>query len=186
IYRPGRITGHSQTGAWRLDDVICHMIKACIVLGKRPVLAEEDILELVPVDYVSQASVRLSLRKTSLGQSFHLCDPTGTKVNDITQWIGDFGYRLEKMDYAAWLNELVAFTDKNKEHGLSPFLPPFLQPAQSQPSRTQAAKVIHDNRYTLTTLARMNMKTNVANAQLLHTYITYMIQNNFLEAPGTS
>ncbi len=186
IYRPGRITGHSQTGSWRSDDVICHMIKACIQLGKKPVLTEEDMLELVPVDYVSQAVVALSLRKTSLGQAFHLCDPVGTKVNDITQWIDDFGYSLEKVDYATWLKELAAFTAANKDHGLSPFLSLFLQPAQSSPSNTiQSARVIYDNRSTLAALARVNTQARIANAQLLHTYLVYMIKSKFLQAPGT-
>jgi myxalamid-type nonribosomal peptide synthetase MxaA len=183
IYRPGRITGDSQTGVWRSDDIICHMIKACIQLGKRPILAEEETLELVPVEYVSQAVVALSLRKTSLGQAFHLCDPSGTKVNDLTQWIGDFGYMLEPVEYATWLQELATFTRTHAEHGLSPFLSLFLQPAQAHPSTNQATRIIHDNRHTLTALARMKIPTPITNAPILHTYLAYMVKNKFLHAP---
>ncbi|MBA2391554.1 MAG: amino acid adenylation domain-containing protein [Ktedonobacteraceae bacterium] len=186
IYRPGRITGDSQTGVWRSNDIICHMIKACIQLGKRPVLSEKETLELVPVEYVSQAVVALSLRKTSLGQAFHLCDPAGTRVNDLTQWIGDFGYTLEPVEYATWLQELATFTSTHTDHGLSPFLSLFLQPAQEHSSNNQATRIIHDNRHTLMALARMKIPTPITNAQILHTYLAYMVKNAFLHAPSHS
>ncbi len=143
------------------------------------------MFEFTPVDYVSQAVVALSLSKTSSGQAFHLCDPIGTKVNDITQWINDFGYPLQKVDYATWLKALIAFVSENKDHGLSPFLFLSLQPTHSQSPTAQSPEVICDNRFTLAALAETNIQTPVANEQLLHTYLLHMVKNKFIQAPGT-
>src|SRR5205823_4505156 len=67
IYRPGRITGHSQSGMWRTDDVLCRMLKGCIQLGSIPGQDTAEMMEMTPVDYVSQAIVSLSRRKASFG-----------------------------------------------------------------------------------------------------------------------
>ena len=183
IYRPGRITGHSQSGVWRSDDVICHMIKACIQMGKGPILREEDVMELLPVDYVSKAIVTLSLRKASLNQSFHLCDPAGAKVNDIIQWVSDYGYKLETVEYGAWLEELVGLINADKENELSPFLSLFLQP-QTRTSATPTSKVVHTNRFTVNALARASVHSPQIDARLLHIYLSYMVKNGFLPAPA--
>ncbi|MEC4817849.1 MAG: thioester reductase domain-containing protein [Scytonema sp. PMC 1069.18] len=46
IYRPPFISGHSQTGAWYKDDVICRTIKGCIQMGSMTDIT--DRLDLVP------------------------------------------------------------------------------------------------------------------------------------------
>ena len=106
IYRPGRITGHSQSGAWRTDDVLCRMIKGCIQLGSVPMIVSDEILEMTPVDYVSRGIVALSRRKASLGQAFHLFNTTTTSVSDLITWINAFGYEVQQTEYDTWLAEL--------------------------------------------------------------------------------
>ena len=138
-------------------------------------------MELLPVDYVSKAVVALSLRKASLNQSFHLCDPAGAKVNDIVQWVSDYGYRLEAVEYRAWLEELVGFINADNE--LSPFLSLFLQP-QARSSATPSSKVVHTNRYTVNALVRASVHSPQIDARLLHVYLSYMVKNGLLPAPA--
>ena len=54
IYRPGAVSGDSQTGAWKTDDFVCRTIKGCILMGKVP--DSGILLDLVPVDYVSRGT----------------------------------------------------------------------------------------------------------------------------------
>jgi thioester reductase-like protein len=55
IYRPPLIAGHSKTGVSNIDDFICLMLKGCVQLGSFPDI--DYMLDMSPVDYVSQASV---------------------------------------------------------------------------------------------------------------------------------
>ena len=64
IHRLGRITGNSKTGVWNTNDFMCRMIKCCIQLGSVPKI--DGLVDMTPVDYVSQAIVYLSQQKESL------------------------------------------------------------------------------------------------------------------------
>ena len=59
IYRPATISGHSASGAFNPDDFVCAMIKGCVELGLAPRV--DTPINLVPVDYVSRALVRIAL-----------------------------------------------------------------------------------------------------------------------------
>jgi myxalamid-type nonribosomal peptide synthetase MxaA len=184
IYRPGRITGHSLSGAWSAEDVLCRMIKGCIQLGKSPVFAAEDVLELTPVDYVSRAIVALSQRKASLGQAFHLYSAVGAKINDVVNWINTFGYPLQQVEYDEWLEELARAAGTGAINELFPFLSLFPQPSQGRQPAGQAPMVVYDDRNTLAALARTPVACPPSDATLLHTYLSYMVRSAFLPAPA--
>ncbi|MDI2125657.1 thioester reductase domain-containing protein [Yinghuangia seranimata] len=64
IHRPGRISGHSITGACQLDDGIWHFVRAIALLGLAPEVGASDDdgpdVSFSPVDHVARAIVRLS------------------------------------------------------------------------------------------------------------------------------
>ncbi len=66
IYRPARITGHSQTGLSHTSDFLCRFIKGCIQLGTMP---DWDIpMDMAPVDFVSKSIVYLSRQPELVGE----------------------------------------------------------------------------------------------------------------------
>ena len=73
IYRPGLITGHSETGAWNTDDVMSRMLKSWIELQGVPEFAHDET-DMTPVDYVSKAIVHLSGRRDATGKTFHIAN----------------------------------------------------------------------------------------------------------------
>ncbi|NEQ47683.1 MAG: NAD-dependent epimerase/dehydratase family protein [Leptolyngbya sp. SIOISBB] len=73
IYRPGPISGHSQTGAFNANDFLYRLMQGYIQLGTAP--QGELPLDILPVDYVSRAIVYLSQAPQSQGQVFHLIHP---------------------------------------------------------------------------------------------------------------
>jgi thioester reductase-like protein len=73
IYRPGLVSGHSLTGAWNTDNLISSMTRACVLLGSVPDL--DVMVNIVPVDFVSAAIVRLSKDPANLGRTYHLDNP---------------------------------------------------------------------------------------------------------------
>src|SRR4029077_12133062 len=71
IYRPGLITGHSETGAWNTGDVMSRMLKSWIELQGAPEFAYDET-DMTPVDYISKAIVHLSGRRDTIGKTFHI------------------------------------------------------------------------------------------------------------------
>ncbi|HDN27681.1 MAG TPA: hypothetical protein ENG03_11415 [Thioploca sp.] len=121
IYRPSRITWHSQTGITHLDDLLNRAIKGCIQLGKVPSGKFED--NMIPVDYASRAILHLSQQTESLGQNFHLTNPHLTLWDELFNGFRSLGYPLEQTSYSQWRIEL----SQQKENALSPFLSMFYQ-----------------------------------------------------------
>jgi amino acid adenylation domain-containing protein/thioester reductase-like protein len=196
IYRPGRVTGHSQSGAWRDEDTLSLMIRGCIQLGMSPALAS-DTLEMVPVDYVCQAIVALARRKTSPGQAFHLYNPATTRVRDVITWIRELGYDIQQVAYPVWQAELARQAANGEENALAPLLELFLQPgqdvllspptpeaAQAQEAMQQVPVVLPETRQTQAALARTGITCPPLDARLIRAYLAYMVENNQLKAPA--
>lgn len=102
IYRTSRIIGHSKTGInGNFQDFLCIFLKACIQLGKFPDLPTQ--INIVPVDYVSQAIVSLSQDKSNVSQVFHLINPQSTAWETFFNSIYFLGYSLEKVSYDNFL-----------------------------------------------------------------------------------
>lgn len=179
VYRPGRITGDSQSGFWRSEDILYRMIKGCLQLGMCPTFPTNNTLEMTPVDFASQAIVALSRRKSSLGQTFHICCPPGAeaRINDIMNWITTAGYPLQQMPYEAWLEELSHVVKQGQENELAAILPLLPQPSRAEQDTEQPLMIVQDNRYTMKTLARTAITCPSVDQHLLCTYLSYMAQD---------
>ncbi|WTW99361.1 thioester reductase domain-containing protein [Streptomycetaceae bacterium NBC_01309] len=59
VYRPGRISGHSVTGACQVDDAVWNLVRAVVLLGAAPDAADAEV-SFAPVDYVAGAIVRMA------------------------------------------------------------------------------------------------------------------------------
>ena len=185
IYRPGRLTGHSQTGAWQTQDLLCRQIKGCIQLGSIPSAILDETLSITPVDYASQAIVALSLQETSVGQVFHLCNPRNIVVDDLVDWINSFGYSLKKVPYAYWRAELQRAVEQSTDNALAPFLTIYPEQVQADQPRAATARVMFDDQHTRAGLAGTSITCPPADARLFHTYLSYFVRCGFLPAPPT-
>ncbi len=123
VHRPPLISGHSKTGLWATDDFLGRMIKGCIRLRAIPDL--DLLLDIAPVDYVSQAVVYLSCQKDFLGRTFHLQNPYPLSWGKFIDFIRSLGYPIKVVTYQEWTNLLSDSQDKNNP--LYPLLPFFQQ-----------------------------------------------------------
>jgi amino acid adenylation domain-containing protein/thioester reductase-like protein len=177
IYRPSRITWHSQTGFAHLDDLLNRFIKGCIQLGKVPDGNFED--NMIPVDYVSRAIIHLSQQTESLGKTFHLTNPHLTSWDELFSWFRSKGYPLEQISYIQWRNELR----HQKENALSPFLSMFYQDSFSDDLPTKIIWPQFDRQNTQKGLAGTDIVCPPIDTKLLDTYLSYLKKSGFLEAP---
>ncbi len=183
IYRPGRISGHSKTGACNPGDHTYRMIKGCIQLGSIP---NQDIkLNLSPVDYVSKAIVSLSNQKESIGKEFHLVNPQPLPLKEMANYIRSLGYPIELVAYDQWRAQLIN-TGDSPENALYPLISIFSEEASDRDSNINSkdsAVPQFDCQNTLTGLAETSISCPPVNAELFSTYFSYLIQTGFLNQP---
>lgn len=179
IYRPGAVSGDSQTGAWKTDDFVCRMIKGCILLGKVP--HSEILLDLVPVDYVSRALITLSLQRRSIGKAFHLVNLCPCPLAEFVEHIRSRGYLLEVVPAQQWRAEVVSSAMRDITHPLTPLLPVFegVDEAESHPDESGAR---FDCQNVLDGLKDTTVFCPPVDAALVDTYFRYFDACGFLPA----
>ena len=104
ICRPGMIVGHSKNGRIRNFNTIYYVLKLMLQEKLRviPVSAGQK-LNIVPVDYVADAVVRLSMMSDAANACFHLTPsaeqmPTAGELADaVCEWTHEgLGFHLQK------------------------------------------------------------------------------------------
>ena len=201
IYRPGLISGHSQTGAWNTEDVTCRLMKSWVELGYAPDL--DAATDLTPVDYVSRAIVHLSRSPQSLGQVFHLANPQPVHAKELVTWIRAFGYPVEPVPYERWRAELVELATRSRDSATRSLAPLFsIKLTENAPGADLARNDTLDGLGALivSQYARMSVRYDCQNAlaglasgsivcppidgKLFDTYLSRFVRSGFLEAPS--
>jgi len=176
MYRPSRISGHSQTGVWNTSDFACRMLKGCIQMGIAP-QQHITVENWAPVDYVSKAIVQLSQQQTSRGKAFHLINRQPICWSDLVDWLCAFGYPLRKISYAQWRKE---FCERTAENALSPLMPIFREiDTLAEPQQFSCGN-------TLAGLEGTAIICPPVDTILLHTYFAYFLRSRFLDPPPRS
>ncbi|MBD2102484.1 amino acid adenylation domain-containing protein [Leptolyngbya sp. FACHB-261] len=186
IYRPGMISGHSQTGISRTDDLICRMIKGFIQLGNAPDL--ELMLNLIPVDYVSKAIVHLSRQPESLGKAFHLLNPQPLHLSEVVNTISALGYPVQQMDYEQW--RVALLEDDAQENALKPLASLLIQKTSDKPltyleTCSLGAQAL-DCQNTVRGLTGTSIVCPPVDITLLNSYLAYLKRSGALEGQFTS
>ncbi|BAY63954.1 amino acid adenylation domain protein [Calothrix brevissima NIES-22] len=181
IYRPGMLSGHSQTGAYHTSDLMGRIIKGIIQLGTAPDL--EQWINITPVDYASKAIVHLSRQRESRGKSFHIINHQALPWKHLINEIRSFGYSIKLLPYEKWQAELLQldsysenvlnpikslFTDKHPQMQMT-YLETFLLTAQ-----------VFGCQNTLNGLANTSIVCPPGDRKLLSTYLSYFIRCGFL------
>ncbi|MEM1254577.1 MAG: amino acid adenylation domain-containing protein [Cyanobacteria bacterium P01_H01_bin.21] len=113
IYRPGMVSGHTQTGLCNSTDLMCRFLSSIIQLKSVPDL--NWAIDMTPVDYVSQAIVHLSLQPQSFNQAFHLINPNPYPLSRLVDELKQLGYGVEYTAYDQWQDSI-----RNHQTALSP------------------------------------------------------------------
>ncbi|MFC7440511.1 amino acid adenylation domain-containing protein [Laceyella putida] len=175
IYRPGRISGDSRTGACQTDDFLWRMIKGSIQLGCAP--DQDAYAEMSPVDFISRAIIYLSQRLESLNKGFHLVNPQPIHMRDLHQAMREMGYELELAPYETWLERLMEAAARGKENVAAPLV---------NLVREGAFNVAHlrfDQRNVHEGLKESGIVNPPVDARLLEPTIRYFIETGYLQPP---
>lgn len=191
IYRPGRVTGHSQTGVWNHNDLLCQIIKGWIQLQSVPDGEIQRQLDLTPVDYVSRAIAYLSRQPGVIGQSFHLVNPEPISVQMLLEWMRRYGYPLRVVSTDQWQQEIaqLAATLAHTFMGSSSAIATGafeLDKLRLKEGLFNPARITIDQQRASAGLAGSSIVCPPADEQLLCVYFQYLIGSGFLDAPPPS
>ncbi|MBG1264949.1 amino acid adenylation domain-containing protein [Nostoc sp. WHI] len=184
IYRPGMISGHSQTGVSQANDLISRIIKGMIQMGSAPNL--EQWINLTPIDFASKAILYLSRQKESTGKVFHIVNPNPLLWNKLVTNIRSFGYHIRLLPYEKWQAELLKL-DISQENALEPIISLFTENIFNAKMTyleifLKTSKAF-DCQHTLNMLAGTSIICLPVNSKMLHTYFSYLTHNGFIKPP---
>jgi thioester reductase-like protein len=163
IYRPGNICGDSRTGKCSATDLVGIMLRGCIGLQAAP--ENDDIVDVVPIDYVSSAMIQLSLQPNSVGQKYNLVNPHPTRWSDLVRLLQQAGYTIDTMPFDVWREKLRL----NRENSLFPLLPTFDDRPLFSNRRYGCKKTIEG-------LKRSGIQCRQMDAPLFNSYIHHLKQ----------
>jgi amino acid adenylation domain-containing protein/thioester reductase-like protein len=111
IHRPGRLTGHSISGAFNDDDFLVQLLDACGRVGAAPIL-DVDV-DMTPVDTASRALVKLAVSEPE-APIFHLVHPAPSSWSALVDGMISLGYPLRVVPHSRWCSMLLDQTSRDE------------------------------------------------------------------------
>ncbi|MCS7476735.1 amino acid adenylation domain-containing protein [Umezawaea endophytica] len=127
VYRIGRVSGDSTTGACQADDFLWRQIKSFIQLGAAPP-GDTTSTDLLPVDFVARAVVALSREPRAHDRALHLFHPRGADFDVVHRGIRDTGHPVEVVPEDRWW-DLLESAASNGGNALAAAVPLFREGA---------------------------------------------------------
>ncbi|MEM6252550.1 MAG: thioester reductase domain-containing protein [Cyanobacteria bacterium P01_D01_bin.156] len=181
IYRPGPISGHSQTGVFNRNDFLYRLMQGYVQSGMAP--EGEMPLDMLPVDYVSKAMVYLSLQPESVGKAFHLIHPESASSNLLFEACQRAGYPIQRVPYEQWFKKLMLIAQGDEQHALYPLVSLFSSRTGESNAANQALEVPFDTEQTYTGLKNAPFDLPRLNQSLFDTYLKAMVATGTLSPP---
>jgi myxalamid-type nonribosomal peptide synthetase MxaA len=180
IYRPGRVAGHSLTGACQTYDFVWQATKVAIEMQAAPII--DMLIDITPVDYVARALVHVSRQSARQGMAYHLVATNPVPESDLVDWIEDFGYTAERLPFEQWrhrVEERAAELSDVTAGALAPFLSGTL-PLDKMPRSSFDARRVEE------ALAGTGITCAPIDDRLLRLYFGYFIGTGYLPPPPPS
>ncbi|MFB8278770.1 amino acid adenylation domain-containing protein [Nocardia colli] len=112
VYRPGRIGGHSTTGASGPDDAFWSLVRAIVVLEAVPAeIYDTGSINLTPVDWVAATITHLVAHRPT-ARTFHLTSQRPLTFATVVDALRDRGYPVEAIPTPIWHARLTAMADR--------------------------------------------------------------------------
>lgn len=181
VFRPGVICGRSDTGAWAVaHDHLLLLLKGCLQMGYAP--ASPLRVDLNPVDFVSEAIVRLSMAHPER-PVLQIANPNPVPWTAIVEWMNEFGYTLRAVPVDVWLKRHLPRI--GEDNALFPLLPIYLEESGVGKRELEVAKMAHASREcSAPMLAAANLAWPAVDKELFRKYVRYCIGCGFLPPPG--
>ena len=178
VYRPGNISGHSESGASNPRDSLGALIAESLWIGKAPEV-EGWRLEMTPVDFVAGAICDIANTPDIQDRTFHLANPEPVPAESVFDWLEALGYPLERLAYPDWVEASRAASTPDTESGVAGIL------------RVGAPDVdeiwdgnIYDDRNTRRAFRGSGLQRPEIDETLIGNYVRYFAGEGWIPAPS--
>ena len=175
VYRPGFISGHSETGVSNPRDLLGAVLSESLRLGAAPEV-EGWRVEMTPVDFVAAAILGIAARPGAAGGTYHLANPDPVPAGTVFDWLEDGGYALERVAYGEWLGRLEVATHRD---GPGAVLRGAAPGAEELSDRN-----VYDDRNTRRILGEDGPRRPALDGDLILTYARYFADRGWAPAPS--
>ncbi|MCT7664364.1 non-ribosomal peptide synthetase [Shinella kummerowiae] len=182
IYRPGAISGDSETGAFNGADILCRLMQGYLRSGMAP--EGDTALEMLPVDYVARAIVTLSDRPETSGQIFHLVHSAPVSSALLFDACAREGLTMRRIPRPAWRGVLDRIAREETDHPLYPLMGLFEQGAVDGAKAAQSGGRTFDHRQAREALADAPFAEPVLDTALFRKYLQAFLRAGAL-TPST-
>jgi amino acid adenylation domain-containing protein/thioester reductase-like protein len=176
VYRPGNVSGHSETGASNPRDLLGALIVESLRLGCAPEI-EDWRMEMTPVDFVAGALVHIASDPDFYGGTYHLANPEPPLADDVFDLLEDQGYPLERVSYDEWLQKTDSVPP---EQGTPGEIVNGAAPASEELGDDNT----YDDANTRRVLGSEGPTRPPIDEDLLETYAHYFAEQGWIEAPS--
>lgn len=181
IYRPGTISGHSKSGATNAWDLLTAIIVESMQIGYAPDLPNW-LLEMTPVDFVSNSIAKLADHEDMTQRIFHLGDPAPIRANDVFSYLNQLGYRTEKLAFDKWAG-LWKQKRGSGRWGEGAFTVDVLRSGMPTVDFIQEVTVLNDGKTSPVLEGVFNLPRPKIDAKLLQTYARHWYARGWLPRP---
>ncbi|MFJ4841624.1 amino acid adenylation domain-containing protein [Streptomyces sp. NPDC088746] len=175
VYRPGRISGDTTTGACQDRDLLWQLIKGCLQAGAVPDLPYGST-DWVPVDHVSAAVVALALSASGRtgAETYHLTNPDAPGLDRVFDAAARLGHELRTVPAPDWQARVAAQHDNAAQL--------FLGDA-GQTGHEAMDHRDFDSSRTAKAAAALGVHMPLLTDDTLTRYLTYFQETGFLPTP---
>ncbi|WP_069170192.1 non-ribosomal peptide synthetase [Streptomyces griseus] len=173
VYRPGRISGDTTTGACQDRDLLWQLIKGCLQAEAVPDLPY-GTTDWVPVDYVSAAVVRLSASRRTGTETFHLTHPEAPGLDRVFDVAARLGHEVRVVPVPDWQARIAARHDNAAQLFLG---------GEGQVRYETPVHPRFDSSRTAEAAQALGVHLPPLTDDVLSRYLTYFHRTGFLPAP---
>ncbi len=179
IHRPARVTGDAVRGASNPDDYFNTWIRGCVQLGLAP-QSDDQSFDLIPVDHVARAIVRVALGGGDADGNYHYYNPDRMPMRTLLAAMRRFG-PIEEVPYADWRRALHAAVAAGIANPLAPFAGLF---PEALPEGEAAREPEFECVAAEAVLAPFGERRPVTDAALIERYLAFLQACGALPARG--
>lgn len=180
VYRPGHVSGHSETGIANTEDLLHTILFVCSQLGAMP--DQLAALDITPVDYVVAAIVGLSIRAGTLGGRFHLTNPLPLDFRILGDVLEEEGIHLRRLAYPEWRQRLLNLAEQLPTGEFKVLIDTMLPEHDVKNDEAPALHARYDCRDAVSVLEPLGIVCPPADGRLIQAYIKYWRREELLPA----
>ncbi len=178
VYRPGNVSGSSETGASNPRDFQGALIAGSLRLGRAPQI-EDWRMEMTPADFVAAAILALADDLNTAGGTFHLANPDPVPAEAVFGWLEEAGYPLERVPYPGWLEAVHAAPRR----GENDIVGDVLRGAAPPSGEEVADRNSYDDSNLRRALEGTGLRRPALDAALFALYAHHFVERGWIPAP---